>query len=101
MTKAGIMKTVSLKGKEKFLRLGVERYTALFDIAKKNDRDMTKQLDFFMDKFYPNVTGENRHLRLKNIAVRILQKNSLLANRPRMCFKTAIFKNRISKRGCG
>ena len=35
MTKAGIMKTVSLKGKEKFLRLGVERYTAFFDIAKK------------------------------------------------------------------
>ena len=68
MTKAGIIKTVSLKGKEKFLRLGVERYTALFDIAKKNDRDMTKQLDFFMDKFYPNVTGKNRHLRLKNIA---------------------------------
>mgnify|MGYP000676810735 CR=1 FL=1 len=40
----------------------------IVDIAKKNDRDMTKQLDFFMDKFYPNVTGENRHLRLKNIA---------------------------------
>ena len=68
MTKAGIMKTVSLNGKEKFLRLGVERYTALFDIAKKNDRDMTKQLDFFMYKFYPNIIAENRHLRLKNIA---------------------------------
>ena len=51
MTKAGIMKTVSLKGKEKFLRLGVERYTALFDIAKKNDRDMTKQLDFYYIKW--------------------------------------------------
>lgn len=68
MTKAGIVKTVSLKGKEKFLRLGVERYTALYNIAKKNDRDMTKQLDCFMDKHYPNVIAENRHLRLKKIA---------------------------------